>query len=321
MVSVAILVGIGLSLDAEAILSRLTTLRGEWVAIALILSVVQVAVSAGRWRFTAARLGVALGWRTAIREYYLATFLNQVLPGGVLGDVSRAWRHGRAPTTEALTEADSSAGFDTRAAHAVILERASGQLVMIVIALASVMTLSAEVGGGARRWLLWVPIGFVIACGVAAWIFVPRLARLPVAGRLLDDARRALITGPAALVQLSTSLFVVATYIATWVAATRAVGIDTPSVTLLPLVAPVLVTMLIPITVAGWGLREAGAAALWAAIGLTAADGVAVSVAYGILVLLGALPGGIALLATLIAPKGPDQRADRLPGESGAPGV
>lgn len=321
MVSVAILVGIALSLDAEAILSRLTTLRGEWVAIALVLSVVQVAVSAGRWHFTAARLGVALGWRTAIREYYLATFLNQVLPGGVLGDVSRAWRHGRAPSTEAGTAADSSAGFDTRAAHAVILERASGQLVMIAIALASVMILSAEVGGGAGRWLFWVPIGFMIAGGTVTGVLLPRLARLPVAGRLLDDARRALIAGPAALVQLSTSLFVVATYIATWVAATRAVGIDTPSATLLPLVAPVLVTMLVPITVAGWGLREAGAAALWAAIGLTAADGVAVSVAYGILVLLGALPGGIALLATLIASRGPDQRGDRHPGESGEPGV
>jgi hypothetical protein len=55
-------------------------------------------------------------------------------------------------------------------------------------------------------------------------------------------------------------------------------------------------TMLIPVTVAGWGLRESAAAALWGAVGLTAADGVIVSVAYGLLVLVGSLPGALFLM-------------------------
>ena len=71
---------------------------------------------------------------------------------------------------------------------------------------------------------------------------------------------------------------------------------------LLPLVAPVLVTMLLPVTVAGWGLREGAAAALWHAVGLTAADGVAISVAYGLLVLVSSLPG---LLFLGFTPPGP----------------
>lgn len=306
-VSLAILGGLAWMLDPRAILDRVAGLRPEWVAVALVLSVVQVVVSAGRWKFTAARLGVALGWRAAIREYYLATFLNQVLPGGVLGDVSRAWRHGRA------SPADSS----VTAAHAVILERASGQLVMTSVALASLVVLAAQVDGGARAWLVGLPIA--IACAAAAWLILPRLARLPAAGHLLSDAHRALIAGPAALVQLSSSFVVVGTYLATWIVATRAVGIDTPTSMLIPLVAPTLVTMLVPVTIAGWGLREAGAAALWAMVGLTAVDGVAVSVSYGILVLLGSLPGGALLLSTLLSPKGRDRTAYRRPDGSSAP--
>ena len=71
---------------------------------------------------------------------------------------------------------------------------------------------------------------------------------------------------------------------------------DTPLPVLLPLVAPVLMSMLIPVTVAGWGLREGAAAVLWGAVGLTAADGVLVSVAYGLLVLIGSLPGALFLM-------------------------
>ena len=92
---------------------------------------------------------------------------------------------------------------------------------------------------------------------------------------------------------------VVATYLATYLVAARAVGVETPLPVLLPLVAPVLMSMLIPVTVAGWGLREGAAAVLWGAVGLTAADGVLVSVAYGLLVLAGSAPGAVFLTVGL----------------------
>ena len=108
--------------------------------------------------------------------------------------------------------------------------------------------------------------------------------------------------------QLLSSTLVVGTYLATYVVAARAVGVSTPLWTLLPLVAPVLLSMLVPATVAGWGVREATAAALWGAVGLTVVDGVAISAAYGILVLLSSLPGALVLLSS-----DRDRRGGRLP--------
>ena len=84
------------------------------------------------------------------------------------------------------------------------------------------------------------------------------------------------------------------------VAAARAVGVETPMPILLPLVAPVLMAMLVPMTVAGWGARAGAAAALWAAVGLPGAEGVAVSVAYGLLVLFASVPGAVVLLVLLL---------------------
>ncbi len=311
VVSGATLAVLAQVLDVRSIARRLSDLQGGWVALALLLSIAQVCISAGRWRYTAARLGVALRWPVAVSEYYLATFLNQVLPGGVMGDVSRAWRHrGESGVTGAA------------AVHAVILERLSGQIVMLGVASVSLAVLAVELGGRPGVALL-VALGVaLLVTGVVVRAALPRLQALPVAGGLIHDARRAVFARRAWFVQSSTSLVVVGSYIATWIAATRAVGIDTPALRLLPLVAPVLVTMLIPLTVAGWGVREAGAAALWASVGLTPADGVAVSVAYGLLVLVGSLPGGLVLGAALSrSPEGKDRgrTADPDRVESGAP--
>lgn len=46
------------------------------------------------------------------------------------------------------------------------------------------------------------------------------------------------------------------TYLITYVIAAWAIGIETSLFVLVPLVAPVLLTMLLPVTIAGWGVRE-----------------------------------------------------------------
>ena len=117
-------------------------------------------------------------------------------------------------------------------------------------------------------------------------------------GEVLTDLNAAHLSGPVFAAQLVSAIIVVGTYLGTYLVAARAVGVETPVALLLPLVAPVLMTMLIPVTVAGWGLREGAAALLWGGVGLTVADGVVVSVAYGLLVLVGSLPGAVILMMT-----------------------
>jgi uncharacterized membrane protein YbhN (UPF0104 family) len=278
--------------DVADVGARLLDLEVAWVVLGLVVSVLQVIALAWRWRFTAARLGIELPLRAAVGEYYLGILLNQLLPGGVAGDVSRAWRHARtdAPTARAL--------------RSVVLERASAQVVMTLTALGSVLWLP-----WAAAWVRASAAGVTV---VAVALLLARLAR-PIAtpttsavGRLWADAREALLSSGALLPQLLSAVLVIASYIAVFVIAGRAVGVDTPLAVLLPLVAPVLMTMLVPISVAGWGLREAAAAALWSFAGMTPEDGTAVSVAYGLLVLVSASPGLLVLTRTSIA--GRDRR-------------
>jgi glycosyltransferase 2 family protein len=294
-VSAALLAGLLHALDAGAILGRLGRMDPAWAAAALGLSVTQVALLAWRWRFTARRLGIPLSYRTALEEYYLGVLLNQLLPGGVLGDVSRAWRHARG--SDPGTPASRAPGAAT-AVRGVILERASAQVVMTAVALASTVLLLLAPAGGAPL-LLGSGIALIFTLGGAGLLLRglrPLPARDSLAGRIWSDAREAVLAPGALAVQLFTGALAVGTYIAVFLAAARAVGVGTPLPLLLPLVAPILMTMLIPVSIAGWGLREGAAAALWGAVGLSVTDGVLTSMAYGVLVLVSSLPGTVILL-------------------------
>lgn len=285
-VSAGLLIGLAVVLDTGKVLERLSGLDARWALLALAVTVIQVAVSAWRWHFTAHRLGAPLGYADAVREYYLGTFLNQILPGGVLGDATRAVRHGR------------DVGTLGAAIRAVLLERASGQIALLLITVAAIAASPALFQG-----LLALPRSFDLALPAAAALTVGALVLCSrqrrvrtVLKRLLADARHALFTAHALPVQLASSLLVVSTYLGVYLLAAQALGIATPPSDLLPPICLSLLAMAIPLSIAGWGVREAAAAIVWPLAGLGTAEGVAISVVYGALVLISSLPGGLVLL-------------------------
>ncbi|NNF12973.1 MAG: UPF0104 family protein, partial [Gemmatimonadetes bacterium] len=173
--------------------------------------------------------------------------------------------------------------------------------VMLAVAAAAavVLVMSAPAAGGAATAS---PEGSMV--GVFTALVVAVVGGLMyLAGRrssdrldhFFSDARTALL-GSALPVQATLSFAIVASYVVVFTLGARAVGIEASTAILVLTAPPILVAMLIPVSVAGWGLREGAAAALWGFVGLSAADGVAVSVAYGLLVLASSLPGAVFLV-------------------------
>ena len=283
LVSLAILGLIARQFGA-GVLQRLQAIEPGWMIMALSITVAQVLLSAWRWRFTAARLQIALPAGRAVGEYYLATLVNQVLPGGVVGDAQRAWRH--------------SQGMPRRgpAFQAVVIERLSGQLAMVAIAVGVWVywppggALSLPISSGGLALAALTAAAVVIAIGL-----VPRHRRA-----WLGDWRRALhsalLTPRVLPIQLAASLAVAASYIAVYACCVLALDPAAPASAWLPLIPLVLFTMLIPASIAGWGLREGAAALLWPLAGLPAAEGITAAVLYGALSLAASTPGLIMLI-------------------------
>ena len=99
------------------------------------VAVVTTLSCAWRWTLVARGLGVALPLPTAVAAYYRSQFLNVATPGGVLGDVDRALRHGR------------DVGDTSRGLQSVVWERFAAQVVLVAVAGAALVLLPSPRAG------------------------------------------------------------------------------------------------------------------------------------------------------------------------------
>jgi uncharacterized membrane protein YbhN (UPF0104 family) len=270
--------------DGAAALDHLAQARAGWLAAAFGALTAQTVLSALRWRLTAGQLGIGLGRRSAVREYYLSQILNQTLPGGVLGDAGRALR------------SRAQAGL-LASGQAVVFERLAGQVALLLLFAAALAgTLVVPGGFDWPRWLLTPVLVALAATGGGALLLALAGARLPGRlGRALAEPGRALLRAtwsPGIRArQVGLSLGTALLNVAAFAFCAAAIGVALPPPTALALVPLILFTMLIPVTVSGWGLREGAAVALLPLAGATASEGLAASVAFGLAVLAASLPG------------------------------
>lgn len=259
-----------------------------WLVLAVVLLLGNTVLGALRWRATAAPLGIAISRAEAVREYFLAQLVNSALPGGVLGDAGRA------------TRSRHHAGLGP-AAGAVIIERSIGQLAMLAT-LGAGFAITLAVPGG----LDW-PTGLATAVATALsafWGLVLLLALgarrvRPLPGsrldRIVDGLRRCLAEPGVARRQTALSAGTTFCILTAFACCAAAVGAPLSSAAAVAVVPLVLFAMLLPISIAGWGVREGAALALLPVAGLTEAEALAASVAFGLTALVSTLPGFFAI--------------------------
>lgn len=278
-------------LDSEDLVHRLRTADPRWLVAGLLLTVPVMLLSALRWCYTARQLDAELGFGHALRELYLSLFLNQILPGGLTGDAIRAWRHGR---REAARERQRMGP----AIRAVVIERMAGYLSLGPVVLAGV-ALWPSLPGAAPAMQIWAPLaGAVLVIGGlgTALVVFARSGAGGVVDRFFTDVRRALLSRRTLGPQAAYALLLLAGYLAMFYCSAQAAHAPLTLLQLVAIVPAVLLSMAIPLSIAGWGLRETAAVALWAMAGLPAEGALAASILYGLLTLLGSLPGALALL-------------------------
>ena len=298
VVAIVLLALVVWTLDARRIGASLISARPELVLAGLALVQMQIMLSALRWRFTAGRLGQQIGAGTAIGDYYLGTLVNQLLPGGVAGDALRALRH----------RTDAAGGWKVPA-QAVLFERLAGQGMFFLIAGLGLLLwpwlATRDIPSGLKAtieiWAVVLPLGLLLA-GLLL-LFPPQRLRA-----WLNGVKAALslvfLKRGAWAVQLGLSFVIVGSYMAMFMLASAAIGAPLPAIASITIIPICLLMMLFPATIAGWGAREAAAAALWPAFGYYASQGVAASILYGIMALVGAAPGLIVGLLMLLRPQG-----------------
>jgi uncharacterized protein (TIRG00374 family) len=277
--------------DLSSIEQRLSTLDWSWIAFVLLVLGSQIPLLALRWREIGLICGASLTPATALRYSFVGTFFSQVLPSSIGGDAVRIWLLAR-----------GGAGWPT-AIYSVLIDRVVG---VSVLALIVVMCLPWTVGlihdPTARVALALIGFGSLAAAAVFLSLSSRHLRilerwwltrHLAAASRLTWRLGRSAAGMRVAALSVLIHLF---TVLAAWGAASAAhASVDFTQVLFLFL--PVILIATIPVSIAGWGVREGAMVLAFSYAGLSESDGLIVSILYGAASLAIGAIGGLVWIA------------------------
>jgi uncharacterized membrane protein YbhN (UPF0104 family) len=259
-----------------------------WIGLAIAVTFLQVFVGVLRWRKISAECGAPLATRQAMRFNLIGTFFNQTLPSSIGGDAVRLWLVAR-----------GGAGWRA-ATYSIFVDRAIGLIALAIIIVASLpwsYSLISDPHG--RSALLFVDfaalaggVGFLVL-GRLRWPWLKRWwgthhlhACSVIANRVIFSRQR----GPTIAV-LSVLVHVLAVVIAWCVVQSIAAPVLFGQI--FQLIPPVMLITMLPISIAGWGVREATMGLAFGYAGLMANEGVNVSLLYGAVSFIVGAVGGL----------------------------
>ena len=289
VVTVGVLGAVLATVDLAALGRLLGTAHVGYFAAAVGALLVQGLVLAARFRAIVGRLAPPIDVTRAVALTFVGLLFNQVLPTAVGGDAIRAWQ---------LRAAGRGWG---EAVTAVLLDRGSGVLVLAVLTAIAVVLEPSGAFAPLRGVLFAVAAAGIAGAGLLA--AADRLALLPARARKLlassgvpAGARvvfaTRLVLPAVAWSAVSHLLAALAVY---WLGA--ALGLNAAIGPFVAATLCMLLAAMIPLSYAGWGIREVGAVWLFAKLAIPAESALAISMLFGAALLVAALPGAAFWLA------------------------
>ncbi|MGM4961940.1 lysylphosphatidylglycerol synthase transmembrane domain-containing protein [Tardiphaga sp. 1201_B9_N1_1] len=270
------------------LISRIDLASFGWLLLAILFTYVSIFFSAIRWLKICVVCDAPLGTSQAFRFNMIGTFFNQTLPSSIGGDAMRLWLVAR-----------GGAGWRA-ATYSIFVDRALGFLALALLILAtlpwSYTLINDSVGRSALVMIdvlaLAAGFGFLIFGGLRVewlrrlWFLRHIHACAVVANRLIFDRTQ----GP--LITLLSILIHILTVIVVW-CVVRSISAPVTFVEVAQIIPPVIIVTMIPVSIAGWGVREASMGLAFAYAGLAANEGINVSLLFGIVSFIVGATGGL----------------------------
>ena len=291
VISVGLLAIVASTIDWSEVSDQLGEASWGLFAVGLLLLVFNIMLAALRWQLLLNGAGLHPLLRVSARAYWIGLFANNLLPTGFGGDAVRAWLVASKgpPLARALTS--------------VVVDRGTAFAVLIPIA-----WLGVAVGGGEIPGSVVALLGVVTGtCAVGALIGVGLLRRRGL-GRFLPARLRPWGFEVAntlrrygserermAEVVLLAVAFQILIISSTWVLS-ESLGLDIDPELIAVVLPLVLFATLVPISIAGFGVREGAFVALLGEAGVSSGDAVLLSLATVAAVAIASLPGGVLMM-------------------------
>ena len=251
----------------------------DYVILIILLSVMQYILSAYRWMYISKYTNLNITFKDSLKFYYISSFMNNILPGGVVGDIFRVYHH--AENKREIMKLGKSF-------QSVIFERLSGQIMLFIFFIFS-LSLYFILN---EKYLafLYVFLPLLVIFFLVKYIFRLKLNSYLIS-RSFGQNFFKVFTGEVFWRHTILSFFVVASYILIYIISAKSLGISIDYFAFLVFSPIILFSMTLPVSIGGWGVREFTALLISFLLGLSASASISVAIMYGVLNLICSMPG------------------------------
>lgn len=280
-------------IDTQALGAQLARLEVLPVVLAALALWSTSLIAAWRWRAVIANMMPAdsklPGFLRVWQLLWIGLFFNQTLPSAAGGDAMRMWLVRRSGLGNAA------------AVNSVLIDRISALGGVVLLVALSFPLIAGRIDDDAGIAAIWI----LLAGCTAAIVLAMVLDRIPLPRRLLDfrivqgirllsTDLRGVMMGRTIAVPIIAASIVIQIMVAAMVYG-LGVSLGMPirlldSIALMPII--ILITM-VPISIAGWGVREGAMVAAFGYVGLSPVSALSLSLLFGFINLAISLPGGI----------------------------
>jgi len=270
-------------IDANRLLEALGHTNFNLLFVALIFQFLSTLSASYRWYIIMKLLSFPKDKMFYLKSYFKGFFFNQALPTSIGGDAIRILDVAKL-------------GFKKREAfYAIFIDRIAGLLGLLILNLIANFLLPDIL----PKKIFWI-INIIVILGIFGVIslyflqklnFLEKFVPTKVFFRISQKFIMVYKNIKSSLTQLSLSIIThLFSMLAVYVIA-KAVGINESFVLFLSLTPPAILLTIIPISFAGWGVREGALVALFSFAGVDKSLILATSIIYGIILIVSSMPG------------------------------
>ena len=271
------------SIDVKEILVTYQDIVPRLLMLGIIFQLLSTTLASYRWYLVMQPLGYSQNFGFFLKSYFKGTFFNQGLPTSIGGDAIRVLDVAR------LGERKRDAFIG------VFIDRVLGLIGLLVLNLVVNLFNPELLPHG-----LFLAINLLISLGLLGfavlyllqhWQFLNRWRVTRFFLKLSRHLSMVLASPKQAAVQLLLSVAVHFLSLLAIFLIGRSVELDFSLSTYLVLVPPAILLTLIPLSLAGWGIRESAMIGLFTLLGADKVTVLSMSILYGIVLIVASLPG------------------------------
>lgn len=271
--------------DINSTIEILKATDSSFFILALLVMTIEVLIANTRWRLILKQLGSNIAYFTALRYLWIGVFFNQALPSSIGGDAVRGYYLCK---NEDYSISEATIG--------VLLDRVIGLIGLVLLVIFTIPLIFESIVTPLTKWtILAIIIAALLAIIMSLIIdLIPnKFSQWKIMNGLVkfSSKGREVLFSFYGMLSIILSLIIHLTFVfAAWLLA-YGMGLDI-SLTGMLLIVPITNLLIaLPISIAGWGIREGLFIAGLGYLNVSSDAALALSILYGLLMLVVSLPG------------------------------